>query len=105
MRRKTDIVLGKGERAVLRQARRFPEVKQVILFGSRARGDAEPRSDIDIAVSCPSVTPARWNVIEEEVQEAETLLKIDLVRLEEASPPLRQEILKTGRVLYEQDQT
>lgn len=28
----------------------FPQVRKLILFGSRARGDADDRSDIDIAM-------------------------------------------------------
>ncbi|MCK6629918.1 MAG: nucleotidyltransferase domain-containing protein [Anaerolineae bacterium] len=31
-------------------------MKQVILFGSRARGDAEVRSDIDLAIVAPAAS-------------------------------------------------
>lgn len=31
-------------------AKKYPEIKKVILFGSRARGDNRPKSDIDIAI-------------------------------------------------------
>ena len=31
----------------------FPQVRQLILFGSRAVGDHDERSDFDIAVSAP----------------------------------------------------
>lgn len=34
--------------AVVREAERFPAVRQAILFGSFARGDARPESDIDL---------------------------------------------------------
>ena len=41
----------------------FPTVDQVILFGSRARGDAKPRSDIDLAVACPKASAKDWLTI------------------------------------------
>lgn len=77
-----------------------PEVEQVILFGSRARGDAAPRADIDLAIAAPAATPARWHAILDLVEAAPTLLQIDLIRLEAASPGFRDEILRTGRLLY-----
>jgi len=83
----------------------FPEVERILLFGSRAKGDAEPRSDIDIAVSCPAAGTRTWLEICRVAEEAETLLKIDLVRLEEAAPEFRQRIESEGKVLYERRQS
>ncbi len=82
----------------------FPEVERILLFGSRAKGDAEPRSDIDIAVSCPAADTRTWLDICRLAEEAETLLKVDFVRLEEASPEFRERIESEGRVLYERRQ-
>jgi len=91
------------ELRVLDVLTRFPAVERVILFGSRARGDAGPRADIDLAVACPQAGEAEWLKIAEAVEEeAETLLLIDLVRLEEASADLRDRIRSEGRVLYDQ---
>jgi predicted nucleotidyltransferase len=36
-------------------------VERVVLFGSRARGDARPDSDYDVAVSCATCLIARRN--------------------------------------------
>jgi predicted nucleotidyltransferase len=74
------------------------DVRRVYLFGSRARGDHAPRADIDIAVDCAA---ERWQEIEELVEDTDTLLRIDLVRLDEASPELRARILREGKLLYE----
>lgn len=79
----------------------FPEVERVILFGSRARGDAGFRADIDIAVECPTADILRWSDIEEAVELAPTLLNVDLVRLDTAPPELAAVIRDEGRVLYE----
>jgi len=83
---------------------RFPEVERVYLFGSRARGDHAPRADIDLAVSCPRAGPARWaRIADAAEEEAWTLLPIDLVRLEDASPDLRDRILSEGRLIHERE--
>jgi predicted nucleotidyltransferase len=78
-----------------------PEVEKVILFGSRARGDAEERSDVDLAIAAPTASPRQWLEIVFLLEEADTLLRIDIVRWEEASVPLQERILTEGKVLYE----
>jgi predicted nucleotidyltransferase len=80
---------------------RQPEVDRVWLFGSRARGDHRARSDIDLAVEAPTASRRTWLELCRVVEEAATLLRIDLVRFEEAPPALAQQIRREGRVLYE----
>lgn len=92
---------GSPVEAVLREVQRFPEVEKAYLFGSRAEGDAGTMSDVDIALSCPDIDRRRWEAIAEAVQDAETLLDVDVIWLEEASSNLRDEILRTGKVVYE----
>ena len=43
---------------LLKNFRDFPEVEQVVLFGSRAKGNYKAGSDIDLAVKGKEVTPA-----------------------------------------------
>lgn len=80
----------------------FDEVKSVILFGSRAYGDADPRSDVDLAISAPRMNLRRWLNMKLLAEEAPTLLSITLVRLEDSPSELRERVLKEGIVLYEQ---
>jgi len=82
----------------------FPEVKRIILFGSRARGEGAPRADIDVAVECPEADTRRWFDIEEAAENTATLLKIDLVRLDCAPAELAANIRREGKVLYERDE-
>lgn len=81
----------------------FDEVRSVILFGSRARGDAGLRSDIDLAISAPEINTRRWLDMKLLAEEAPTLLSITLVRLDDSPTELRDRVLKEGIVLYEQD--
>ena len=71
---------------------------QVILFGSRARGDFKRTSDIDIAVSGGEFERFALDVDEE----TSTRLEFDIVDLDrEMQEALRESIQKEGRILYE----
>ena len=79
----------------------FPHVERVILYGSRARGDEEERSDIDLAVT-GLLTEEEWRKMRDYIDlEARTLLSVELVRLEKASEKLRENIRREGITLYE----
>lgn len=77
-----------------------PSVDEVWLYGSRGRGDHQPRSYIDLAVRTPRTGEIEWSRVCDIVEDADTLLPIDLVRLEEASDSLRTAILDQGVRLY-----
>lgn len=83
----------------------FPTVQRILLFGSRARGDAQPRSDIDLAVEAPDMPLEDWQRVIEIVERAPTLLEIDLVRLDEAGAQLRACIEDEGEALYSRGET
>jgi predicted nucleotidyltransferase len=74
------------------------QAKAVILFGSRAKGTAMPRSDIDIAVSGTVDTDR----LREAIDDIPTLYKIDLVDLDTCKNDLLLEDIKQyGRKIYE----
>jgi predicted nucleotidyltransferase len=70
--------------------------KRVLLFGSRARGDADDRSDFDIAVEtdCPEKIAEFLALLEENPV---TLLAFDVVNLATAKAEFRDRILAEGR--------
>ena len=74
-------------------------LERVVLFGSRARGDALPKSDIDLAVSGGDVEG-----FTDDVQERLwSLLMVDVVDLGRGvAPELAAEITRDGKVLYEE---
>lgn len=59
-------------------ARRYG-AKKLVLFGSRARGDNTPRSDVDLAVyGMPEANRARFAL---DAEELPTLLRLDIVHI------------------------
>ncbi|NBW83080.1 nucleotidyltransferase domain-containing protein [bacterium] len=82
-------------RWVAKKAREVAGAKQVILFGSRARGDAGERSDFDIAILTdePEKLSELRHVLEENPL---TLLAFDIVDLSSAQEVLRARILAEG---------
>lgn len=86
---------------IIAKLRKHPQIEKIILFGSRARGDAEDRADIDLAVVCPQLSEKEWVYLWHEIDEIETLLSIDLIRFDTASEKFQKIILKEGRILYE----
>lgn len=76
------------------------QVPRLVLFGSRARGDATERSDIDLAAfGVPSEHQAPFRLA---LDELPTLLKFDLVFIEpDTSPVLLSEIERDGVVLHD----
>lgn len=101
MRNRISPIAVKPEERIVEKLKSIPEVERIYLFGSRARGDAGSRADIDIAVSCPVASQKQWLRICGRVEEVDTLLFIDVVRFEEASDDLKARILGEGKVIYE----
>jgi predicted nucleotidyltransferase len=57
-------------------------VQAIWLYGSRARGDNQERSDIDLAILCPTALDDDWRKINHIIATADTLLNIDCVRFD-----------------------
>lgn len=74
-------------------------VSRVILFGSRARGTHQKKSDLDLAVyGCSNFAEFSF-AMQEDVW---TLLKMDLIDMDEVtSKDLTSEIERDGVVIYE----
>lgn len=81
---------------------RFLPDAHILLFGSRARGDAEQTSDFDFAIDAGSKIAldviAR---IEAEIEELHTLKSVDIVDLNRVNPAFKTIILKTGVIIYD----
>jgi len=86
---------------VIREIRELAEendIRKVMLFGSRARGDFYKTSDIDLAVSGGDVARFALSVDED----TSTLLRYDIVDMDgSVQEELLDSIKKEGVVLYE----
>lgn len=84
-------------------AARFPFVQRIWLYGSRARGNHSPRADIDLAVECVSDTAHNdWLRLASSIDEqAPTYLFVDIVRIDEVQPALKDRIMEEGHLIYE----
>lgn len=89
----------------LTDKRLLNHVNKIYLFGSRARGDANPRSNFDLAFDCPNIEQKEWLDIINCIEEFDTLLKIDVSKYNEASADLRRKINQEGIIVYEQGKT
>lgn len=61
---------------------RFPEVRRAWIFGSRAKGRAARASDIDLAIEAPALTPMRWHELNDVLEQAPIIYKLDVVHLD-----------------------
>lgn len=87
---------------VVEEGIRSVDPQQVILFGSRARGDSRENSDFDLTFVFPETHRDRWiRFLADIDDDALTLMTLDLVDWNEASDPLRLQISMEGIVLYE----
>lgn len=78
------------------------KVKQALLFGSRARGDFRPNSDIDIVLVGHDI-PLSLNT---KLREAAGLYTLDIVRLDELeNDSLKANINREGKLLYSIEET
>jgi len=70
---------------------------EVFLFGSRARDDARPGSDIDVALWPKGPVPRGWlSGLRELVEESHILLKVDLVDLRHSDENFRSRVMREG---------
>lgn len=76
-------------------------IRKIVLFGSRARGDNNPKSDIDLAIYTLPGFSGKGHFVGD-IEDLETLLKIDIVFInEESGKKLINNILEEGVVIYE----
>ena len=77
-------------------------VKQLSLFGSRARGDNRPDSDIDLMVDYqPNVKIDLFDFVALKLDMEELLgVSVDLVEREALKPRVRDTVLSQARSIY-----
>lgn len=96
------LALRDNDLAALRGAfRRFPAVREVRVFGSRATGHARRASDLDLSIFAPDASAMEWADICEALENAPLIYELDLVRPERTtSERLKDKIEREGITIY-----
>lgn len=81
----------------------FPHIELALLFGSIARGQEHPQSDLDIAVGARRALTAAQKIALIAALAAHTGRPVDLVDLCAVGEPLLGQILRHGRRLLGSD--
>lgn len=84
--------------------KRFPAVREVLVFGSRATGHARRASDLDLAISAPTATAVEWAELCDALENAPLIYELDLVRPERTtSDRLKEKIAAEGVAIYPEE--
>ncbi len=68
----------KTQKQILDVFRKYPQIKKVILYGSRAKGNYKTGSDIDLTLDAPEMSLSELLKIENELDDLLLPYKIDL---------------------------
>lgn len=80
---------------------RNKKVERIIVFGSRAFGDYEKYSDLDLAIDAPTMQKYEWQKLKEYVTyDLRTTLRISLVHYSSNPIKLKERITQTGKTIY-----
>lgn len=81
-----------------------PQVETAILYGSRAKGNYKPGSDIDLTLTGDGLGYAELSRIADELEESDIPYQVDLSILAQIeNPNLRAHIQRVGKVFYRQE--
>jgi len=79
----------------------YPEIKKVILYGSRAKGNYKPFSDIDLTLIGSEITLDIQNKVENDLDDLLLPYKIDLSLYHSiTNKDLTEHINRVGKVFY-----
>ena len=75
--------------------------EEIILFGSRARGDHRVNSDFDLAIKAKKIPADAWARLQIDLQEEPiTLYQVDLVDFSQMDDRYKSQITREGKALY-----
>ncbi|MDF1579833.1 MAG: nucleotidyltransferase domain-containing protein [Desulfuromonadales bacterium] len=97
-------VFGLAERHyadMVRIFRSYPQIKEVLVFGSRAKGTDKPWSDFDLAVVAPELSDGDFSQLWNEVDALPLVFKIDFLHWDRLPHDrLREKIRAEGKRFY-----
>jgi predicted nucleotidyltransferase len=79
----------------------FPQIESVIIYGSRAKGNYRPGSDIDLTLVAPTLSISHLFEIENELDDLLLPYKIDLSLFHQIeNPDLVDHIQRVGKLFF-----
>ncbi len=84
---------------ILRKAREDPDILAVLLFGSRARGESTPQSDVDVCLVLAN-RPYDPLFLSEKKLEALSAGELDVRVFQQLPLYIRRRVLREGKVLF-----
>lgn len=84
----------------------FPDIDEVIIFGSRAKGAFREGSDIDLAIVVPGFTYDDLLRLKVAIDDLTLLYQLDVLDFDKIeNEALKQHILRVGQVFYKKSKT
>lgn len=81
---------------------RYPNIHKVILFGSRAKGNYRPGSDIDLAMLGEGISHQELLQIYNDIDDLGLLYGVDLIDFNQVKgQPIGDHIERAGKVFYQ----
>jgi len=77
------------------------KINQVLIFGSRATGNAKSYSDFDLAVFAPSMNAREFSALWDQIDALPLVFQIDLLHWDQLTDNcLKEKILLEGKLFY-----
>lgn len=84
--------------------RRFPDIEEVLIFGSRAKGSYSEGSDIDLAAIGKNLTFNQLMDINIQIEDLGLLYKVDVVDYNKnIGTPIGEHINRVGKPFYKKE--
>ena len=79
----------------------YPEIQQVLIFGSRAKNTFKDGSDIDLAVFASNMETSRFTQLWNEIDNLPLVFRVDCIHWDQLNnQALKSKIIAEGRVFY-----
>ena len=78
----------------------FEFIDKAVIFGSRAKHTANPKSDIDLCIYSLEMSDEQFSKLRFELDELPILYKLDIVHFEKVNKELQDNVEKDGKVLF-----
>jgi len=79
-------------------------IVQVKIYGSRAKGTCNPRSDVDLVICNSQLSRHELGLVTLDIQNSDFPNTVDIQNWEDIkSEALREQIARVGKMLYEKD--